>query len=173
MAEDHELGARVDDLARRVDAAESVLALHQLKARYAALVDARFARGAVVDRPRLDQLAAAAAALFTEDGVWDGGPALGIARGRGQIAARLAEPTLVFSRHLFVQPRLTVDGDRASARWDLLSPCRAADGTSYWMCGFEDDTYERSDDGTWRHRTMRMTTVILSPTDPGWERIFH
>jgi hypothetical protein len=41
------------------------------------------------------------------------------------------------------------------------------------MCGIEDDTYERSDDGTWRHRTMRMTTVFLSPTDPGWERIFH
>ena len=102
-----------------MDAAESTLALHELKSRYASLVDARFRRGAVVGRARLDAVAGAAAALFTEDGVWDGGPALGVARGREAIAARLAEPTLVFSRHLFVQPRLAVDGDRASGPGDL------------------------------------------------------
>jgi hypothetical protein len=165
-----ELGARVDALARRVDAAESTLALHELKARYAELVDARFARGAVVDRPRLDELATAAAALFTEDGVWDGGPALGVARGRGQIAARLAEPTLVFSRHLFVQPRLTVDGDRATGRWDLLCPCTRPDGESLWMCGHEDDTYARVD-GIWLHASMSLTTVFVSPAGGGWPRI--
>jgi hypothetical protein len=170
MATVDDLGARVDALARRVDAAESVLALHELKARYAALVDARFARGAVVERPRLDQLAAAAAALFTEDGIWDGGPTLGIARGRRQIAARLAEPTLVFSRHLFVQPRLTVDGDRATGRWDLLCPCTRTDGESMWMSGHEDDTYVRVD-GVWLHASMSLTTVFVAPAGGGWPRI--
>ena len=87
-----------------------MLALHDLKARYGDLVDARFSRGAVVAPDRLAELAGRAAALFTEDGVWDGGPGLGVARGREEIAARLASPTLVFSRHLFVRPRIHVDG---------------------------------------------------------------
>jgi len=170
MTADADLAARLDELARRVDAAESVLALHDLKSRYAGLVDARFARGAVVDRDRLGGLAAEAAACFTEDGVWDGGPALGVARGRDEIAARLAEPTLVFSRHLFVQPRLAVDGDRATGRWDLLCPCTRPDGTSLWMSGVEDDTYRRVD-GAWLHATMRLTTVFVSPAGTGWPHI--
>jgi len=165
-----ELGARVDDLARRVDAAESVLALHELKSRYAGLVDARFARGTVVPRSRLDELAAATAALFTEDGVWDGGPALGVARGRAEIAARLAEPTLVFSRHLFVQPRLTVDGDRAVGRWELLCPCTGTDGRHRWMSGWEEDTYARVD-GSWLHASMALTAVFVAPAGTDWSRI--
>jgi len=165
-----ELGTRIDDLARRVDTAESTLALHGLKAGYADLVDARFARGEVVDRSRLEQLAAAAAGLFTEDGVWDGGPALGVARGRAEIAARLAEPTLVFSRHLFVQPRLTVAGDRATGRWQLLCPCTDADGRPLWMSGWEDDTYARVD-GTWLHASMTLTTVFVAPAGTDWSRI--
>jgi len=164
---DDELVRRVDDLARRVDAAESVLAIQALKARYGEVVDARFHRGAVVEAALLAELAATAASLFTEDGVWDGGPALGVARGRAQIAARLAGPTLTFSRHLFVKPRIEVDGDRASGRWDLLSPCTRPDGTSWWMCGYEDDTYARVD-GAWLHATMTLTTVFMAPAGGGW-----
>jgi len=170
MATNEELEARLDGLARRVDTAESTLALYELKARYAELVDARFERGAVVARPRLDGLVAAAAELFTEDGVWDGGPALGVARVRTEIAARLAQPTLVFARHLFVQPRLVVDGDRARGRWDLLCPCTRPDGESLWMCGREDDTYTRVD-GNWLHASMTLTTVFVSPAGAGWPRI--
>ncbi len=92
---------------------------------------------------RLAELADAIAALFTEDGVWDGGPGLGSVQGRDAIAARLRAPTLTFSRHLFTSPRIEVEGNRASARWDLLSPCNRPDGTAYWMCGYEDDTYAR------------------------------
>jgi hypothetical protein len=165
-----QLGARIDDLARRVDAAESVLAIHELKARYAELVDARFARGRVVEHGRLADVADAAAELFTEDGVWDGGPSLGVARGRTEISTRLAEPTLVFSRHLFVRPRIEVDGDRASARWELLCPCTRPDGESLWMSGYEDDTYTRVD-GVWLHATMSLSTVFVSPVAEGWPRI--
>jgi len=124
----------------------------------------------VIDRDRLVDLAAAAAELFTEDGVWDGGPALGVARGRVEIAARLAEPTLVFSRHLFVQPSLAVDGAAATGRWQLLCPCTGADGAALWMSGWEDDTYVRVD-GRWLHASMRLTTVFVAPAGVGWPRI--
>ncbi len=164
------LAGRVEQLERRLEAAESVLALHHLKARYGELVDARFTRGAVVGTGLLADLAARAAALFTEDGVWDGGPALGVARGRAEIAARLASPTLLFSRHLFVRPTISVEGPRAAARWELLSPCTRSDGTSMWMSGYEDDVYARID-GAWLHRSMTLTTVFVSPTGAGWPKI--
>ncbi len=165
-----ELSRRVDDLARRVGDAESVLAIHSLKARYAELVDARFARGRAVDDATMADVAAGVADLFTEDGVWDGGPALGVAEGRAAIADRLARPTLVFSRHLFVSPRIAVDGDRATGRWELLCPCTGADGTALWMSGQEDDVYRRVD-GTWLHASMSLTTVFVSPVGDGWPKI--
>ncbi|HEY5110275.1 MAG TPA: nuclear transport factor 2 family protein, partial [Acidimicrobiales bacterium] len=141
-----------------------------LKAGYAALVDARFARGAVVDRATLGDLARRAAGLFCEDGEWDGGPGLGVARGREEIAARLAAPSIVFSRHFFVTPRIAVEGDRATGRWELLSPCTRPDGTSLWMVGAEDDAYRRVD-GVWLHESMALTTYFVSPAGEGWPRI--
>jgi hypothetical protein len=155
-------------LRRRLDAVEAVLAIEELKARYGELVDRRFERGRVVDAERLADLAHEIAGLFSEDAEWDGGPALGVAVGRQAIAARMARPTLSFSRHLFVRPRIVVDGDRATGRWDLLAPCTAGDGSSYWMCGVEDDAYVRDADGRWLHRRMALTTVFMAPVGEGF-----
>jgi len=171
MATVEELAVEVAALRRRVDESESVLAIQGLKARYGALVDRRFSAGAVVDADTLAAVAEGAAALFTSDGVWDGGPGLGRAIGRDAIAARLRDPTLTFSRHFFMNPRIEVHGDSATARWDLLSPCRRPDGTSYWMCGYEDDGYTRVD-GTWLHRSMTLTTVFMTPVGEGWTRVW-
>ncbi|HXQ76506.1 MAG TPA: nuclear transport factor 2 family protein [Acidimicrobiales bacterium] len=165
-----ELAAEVATLRRRVASSESVLAIQALKARYGELVDRRFSGGAVVDAGTLADVAEAIAGLFTADGVWDGGPALGVATGRGAIATRLRDPTLTFSRHFFMNPQIEVDGDAARGRWDLLSPCRRDDGTSYWMGGYEDDEYALVD-GSWLHRSMRLTTVFMTPVGEGWTRI--
>jgi hypothetical protein len=165
-----EVADEVAELRRRVDAAESILQLHELKARYGELVDRRFSAGQVVDGDTLRRVSREAADLFTVDGTWDGGPGLGRHTGRVAIAERLADPTLTFSRHLFVKPRFTVHGDRARGRWDILSPCQREDGSSWWMCGYEDDEYIRVD-GEWLHSSMVLTTVFLSRVEPGWGRI--
>lgn len=165
-----ELAAEVAALRRRVEASEGVLELQSLKARYGELVDQRFGPDGVVDDQTLTRIADEVAALFTVDGVWDGGPALGRIIGRAAIAERLRTPTLSFSRHLFVKPRIRVEGHEGWARWDLLSPCRRLDGSSYWMCGFEDDHYVRQD-GVWLHKSMTLTTVFMSPITEGWTRI--
>jgi SnoaL-like domain len=154
-----------------VAAAEAALALHELKASYAALVDARYEGGAPAGPERLAELAQAIADLFTPDAVWDGGQGLGVAEGREAIAARMRAPTLLFSRHFFLAPRIQVDGARANARWELLSPCTTADGTSRWLCGYEDDEYELGEDGRWRHRRMTLTTVFLARADEGWQKV--
>ena len=103
-------------------------AIQSLKARYAQLVDERYVRGKVAPEERVAAVAEQIAALFTEDGVWDGGPALGVSTGREQIAARMRAPTLVFSWHFFLKPQIHVEGDRARARWDILSPCTTKEG---------------------------------------------
>jgi hypothetical protein len=172
MASVEELQAEVAALRVRVEAAEAVHAIQTLKARYAELVDARFVRGAPADEARLARVADEIAALFTEDGVWDGGPALGVATGRAEIAARMRAPTLRFSWHFFLKPRIEVRGDAASARWDILAPCTTQDGRPHWMVGFEDDAYARVG-GAWLHRRMKLTSVFLSPHATGWEKIFY
>jgi hypothetical protein len=166
-----ELAAEVTDLRGRVATSEAILAIQRLKSHYAELVDRRFSAGAVLEADALAAVAHSVAALFTPDGEWDGGPGLGQVKGRPAIAARLGEPTLVFSRHFFMNPRIDVDGHTARGRWDLLSPCRRADGVSYWMSGFEDDEYSCID-GVWLHRSMKLTTVFMTPVGEGWTRVF-
>ncbi len=171
MATLEELEQQITALRTRVDAAESVQAIQSLKANYAMLVDARFVKGAQVEAARMAEVADQIAALFTEDGVWDGGPALGLATGREEIAARMREPTLVFSWHFFLKPRIEVEGDTARARWDILSPCTTRDGTPHWMVGFEDDEYRRVD-GAWLHARMKLTSVFMSPHETGWQKVW-
>ncbi len=166
-----ELVTEVDRLRRRLEDCEAVLEIQALKARYGELVDRRFSAGRPVGADAMVLLADEIAALFTEDGVWDGGPGLGLATGRRAIAERLGRPTLAFSRHLFVKPRIEVEGHRARGRWDLLSPCRGTDGSSFWMCGFEDDEYLRVEGQGWLHRAMRLTVVFMSPVGEGWNKI--
>lgn len=168
---DAALEARLAALETRVEAAEAVHAIQSLKARYAELVDRRYTRGRAREGAELGEVARAIGDLFTEDGVWDGGPALGRCEGRAAIAERMAEPTLVFSWHFFLKPRIEVEGDRARARWDILSPCTTRDGRPHWMVGTEDDEYARVD-GVWLHRRMKLTTVFLAPHETGWEKIF-
>ncbi len=170
-AEAEDLTQRVARLEDRLRAVEDVQSIERLKAHYAACVDRRYTRGRAREGAELEALAREIAALFTEDGVWDGGSALGVATGRAEIAARMAEPTLRFSWHFFLKPRIEVDGDRATACWDILSPCTTQDGRPHWMVGTEDDVYRRVD-GQWLHERMKLTAVFLAPHETGWTRIF-
>lgn len=164
------MDTRAAETARRLRAAEDVQAIERLKGRYAELVDARYARGAARPAAELAPLADRIAALFTEDAVWDGGRALGVCEGREAIRRRMAEPTLRFSWHFFVKPRIVVDGDTATARWDILSPCTTSDGRPHWMVGTEDDAYRRVD-GAWLHARMKLTPVFLAPHETGWTKV--
>ncbi len=166
-----ELAAQLTELRTRVEASEGVLQIHAVKSHYANLVDRRFAKGKVVDQATLARIAGEIADSFIPDGVWDGGPGLGVAKGRAAIVDRLERPTLTFSRHLFTNPVIDVQGDRVSATWDLLCPCQRPDGASFWMSGSESDRYVRVD-GAWLHESMTLTTYFMAPVSDGWGRIF-
>jgi hypothetical protein len=162
-----ELRASVRDLERRLRVVEDVEAIRNLKARYGELVDARYAHGRPRERAELEPLAQQIAALFTEDAVWDGGAALGLCRGRDAIRQRFLEPTLHFSWHYFVKPRIQVEADRARASWDILAPCTTPDDRPHWMAGVEEDEYARVD-GAWLHSRMQLRVVFMAPHERGW-----
>jgi hypothetical protein len=156
-------------LAARVSALEDAEAIRRLKARYAELVDARYEKTGPKPAGELARLAGEIALLFAEDAVWDGGAGLGLCTGREAIRARMAEPTLLFSRHYFVNPQIEVDGDRARARWELLAPCTMRDGRPAWMAGAEEDEYARIG-GVWLHQRMALSVHFFAPHERGWAR---
>lgn len=167
MAES-DLIQRIESLERRLEAAEATLAIQRLKARYAELVDSRYTAAGPRTAPEIASIADAIVALFTEDAVWDGGERLGLHRGRAAIRQRFLEPTLHFTLHYFVMPAIEVEGDRASARWQILAPIRFGDGRAGWMSGSEDDVYRRDAQGDWRHERMRLQVNFLVPYERGW-----
>jgi hypothetical protein len=158
---------RLAALEARVRSLEDVEAIRELKARYGALVDSRYGPDGPKPRAELEPIAREIAGLFTEDALWDGGKALGACRGREAIRLRFLEPTLRFSWHYFVKPRIVVDGDRARGSWDLLAPCTTRDGRPHWMAGLEEDEYARVE-GAWLHTRMRLQVVFFAPYARGW-----
>jgi hypothetical protein len=158
---------RIDTLEARLTAAEDVLAIQNLKSRYGQLADARYTRGGIVDAPALERIADELAGLFSEDAVWDGGGNLGLCEGRNAIRQRFLEPTLAYTWHYFVKPRIDVDGDRARGTWDVLAHCTTKDGRAMWMSGSEDDDYVKQD-GVWLHQRMKLSLNFMAPYDKGW-----
>ncbi len=169
MTAGHAAESELAAITARVRTLEDAEAIRRLKARYAELVDARYGKSGPRPPEELAQLADSIAALFAEDAVWDGGSGLGVCHGRDGIRARMAEPTLLFSRHYFVNPQIEVDGDRARARWELLAPCTMRDGRPAWMAGAEDDEYTRIG-GIWLHQRMALSVHFFAPHERGWVR---
>ena len=167
MAGDDALEARLRELETRLAAVEAVQAIHNLKARYAELVDSRYGADGPKPAAEVARIADEIVALFTEDAVWDGGENLGLWRGRDEIRKRFLDPTLRFTLHYFVKPRIEVEGDRATGRWDILAPVSFQNGKPGWMAGTEDDEYRRVD-GRWLHSRMELGVVFMVPHERGW-----
>ena len=154
-------------LEARLARVEAEQEIQRLKARYGALVDARYDREGPRPRAELEPLARQIAELFTRDAVWDGGAGLGLCRGRDAIRERFLEPTLRFSWHYFVKPWIEVEGERARGSWDLLAPCTTRDGVASWLAGVEEDEYARVE-GRWLHSSMKLRVVFFAPHERGW-----
>jgi hypothetical protein len=166
---ERDLERRLEALETRLRAVEDVDEIQRLKARYAQLVDARYTRAGPKPRAEIETIATDIAALFSEDAVWDGGAGLGVCTGREAIRARFLQPTLHFSWHFFLKPRIEVSGDEARGTWDILSPCTTREGRAMWMAGVEEDEYVRSGEG-WLHSSMRLDVVFMAPYERGWAR---
>ena len=160
-------------LKERIGRLENVEAIRRLKARYAYLADAKYTE----DHRRkpeaeLDAVAWQQALRFTEDAMWDGGPTFGRAEGRRAIYDLLRAGPWTFAMHYFMNPLITVDGDRASGRWMLWEAATLAQGeTAVLISALTDDDYVRVD-GNWLMSRMRLTLRFMVPFPGGdWSRL--
>ena len=143
-------------LEERIRTLEDIERIKQLKARYAAACDDNYDAEAI-------------AALFTIDGVWDGGP-MGKAEGREAIAkffSRVSE-FFPFAIHNVMNPIIDVDGDHATGQWYLIQPATMAKGNqAVWLAGSYNDRYVRVGED-WMFQHLAVTVRFLTPYHEGW-----
>jgi hypothetical protein len=159
------------DLEKRIQALEDLEAIKKLKAKYGQLCDARYDLKtlAMKSENEVKSIAREIANLFTEDAVWDGGERLRIARGREEIYERFVNSAFNFAVHYFVMPDITIDGNKAKARWYLFQAATSKENVAVWMAGIEDDEYTKWND-RWLQTYMKVTIAFLTPYDQGWAK---
>lgn len=129
-----------------------------LKARYAAACDSNYDADAIAD-------------LFTEDAVWDGGK-FGKAEGRENIRRffRHAREVFSFAIHNVMNPRIDVDGDRATGQWCLVQPAtREPETQAVWLAAVYHDEYVRVS-GKWLFKNLQLSSNFLTPYEQGWAK---
>lgn len=150
-------------LEERVRALEDREEIVRLKARYVNYNDGGWAGPTHTD-PR------AVAELFTEDGVWDGRPTSGYARGRQEIRDLFeAFGAVPFIVHYVTNPLIEVDGDAATGHWHALVTTTMPDKGALWVLGIYKEAYVRLSDG-WKFRSLRFDTISSTPYALGWDR---
>jgi uncharacterized protein (TIGR02246 family) len=140
----------------RLQTLEDIEEIRKLKARYAAACDNNYDADAI-------------AALFTEDAVWDG-RALGKAEGRAEIRKFFSRASeyFPFAMHNVMNPIIEVDGDRATAVWNLLQPATMARGNqAVWLAATYHDEYLRAG-GAWKFARLTVHAHFLTPYNEGW-----
>ena len=122
----------METLETRVSKLSDIDEIKRLKARYAAACDNDYDADAIAE-------------LFTEDAVWEGGK-FGKAEGRENIRRffRHAPGVFSFAIHNVMNPRIEVEGDRATGRWYLMQPATREQGTeAVWLAAVYHDEYVR------------------------------
>lgn len=144
-------------LADRVQRLEDIEEIRRLKLTYAAFCDESYRPAALAD-------------LFTPDGVWDGGDAYGVYRGRDEIAGywRNCADAIPFAIHLILNHIVDVTelGVAATGTCHLMQPM-TLNGEATWAAVRYDESYVVHD-GRWRFVSSRLTTLLLASHATGW-----
>lgn len=148
----------IKELARRIQAIESLEEIKKLKARYAEACDYKYNLEKMME-------------IFTEDAVWDGGKQFGVHKGREEIRALFtrASKTFPFAIHYFVQPNIRIKGDKAYGRWYMFMAATSSDNRAVWLAGYEDDEYALIK-GRWWQSRLKLTLLFQTPYEEGWHR---
>jgi hypothetical protein len=146
---------------QRLQALEDREELIKLKARYVNYNDGGW-RGPTHTDP------VAVADLFVEDGVWDGSPNAGYAKGRAEIKALFEHFRAVkFIVHYVTNPLIEVDGDTATGHWHAIVTSTMPDDSSLWILGLYKEQYVRTAQGG-RIKLLRFETAVAAPYELGW-----
>ncbi|NBA94844.1 nuclear transport factor 2 family protein [Pseudomonas sp. R5(2019)] len=167
-------------LTERLQRLEAVEAIRQLKARYAALADAKYTADYRQREPeRLSELAKAQAACFTSQAVWHGAEFGGDRVGREALAQWFEQSPWCFAAHYYVGADIEVDGQQARAAWRLWQlALRADNAEAVLLMARTEETYQYSEAEGWLIDSMRFCDVQVAalgngslPLAPGLEAL--
>ncbi len=149
------------DVELRLGKVEAQLAIQRLKAVYAGLCDVGYPPEPL-------------AALFTEDGIFDGGARFGAHQGREALKTYFGaiSSDIVWALHYMVGPAIVVDEGLSSATgtWYLWQPCTlsvAGKQVPTWISGKYSDNYRRVD-GAWLFSRVELVCETVADTRGSW-----
>lgn len=114
--------------------------------------------------------------LYTETGEMTGGFShqddhVGHTELRKRLQALLAEGRQ-FTRHLAFNPRIRVDGDTATGRWNFLAIVVTDDGTMKRAYGDYFDEYQRRN-GDWKIHATEVDIRMVESVEDGFDLEFY
>ena len=146
----------IEELGQRIQTLEDIEAIKKLKARYCAGADER-------DEEKF-------VGCFTEDAIWDGG-SFGRYEGREAIQKffHSIPKILGFAIHYVMNPRIEVNGDKATGNWYLLEPCTMLEGgeQAVWGVAKYEEEYVKVN-GEWKMQNLILAPECWTPFDQGW-----
>ncbi len=144
------------ELENRIKKLEDVEAIKQFKALYCDICD---------DAHNPDRITQ----LFVDDGIWEAGE-FGKAQGPDAIGKVFQgfQEQISFSQHNISNPRIEVDGDRASGIWYIFGPFTFRDDDdARWIAARHDDEYVKVN-GVWFYQHLRATIRMFASYEKGW-----
>jgi hypothetical protein len=155
-------GPLVRELAARLRKLEDIEEIRNLKIAYCKALDGGW-------DPQGASHMGDLAALFVEDGIWDGRPSSPVARGRDEIREMIKSFRPVpFIMHIVTNPKITVDGDSAHGTWDVVLPMTSPSGQPNLGFGAYDEVYARTPEG-WKFRSLRFHLAGLTLPPNGYD----
>jgi hypothetical protein len=149
------------DLKDRIERLEAINDIRNLMADYTHYFDAGW--------PGAGQDAEKVGALFTEDAVWGGGEDAQHGRARIQSWCARFGHAAKMSLHIAMNPKIEVDGDRATGAWSGLIPMVTPNGEALWVGGrYECECLRQG--GEWKIARMKFLTAFQTPYDEGFAR---
>ena len=159
MSKQTDLEATLAALTERITQIEDLEAIKQLKALYCEICDDGHDPERIVT-------------IFTQDAIWEG-RGIGKACGHEEIKAlfRGFRDSISYSQHMVMNPRITIDQDRAHATWYFLGPFTFAAGNqAKWQAARYHEDYIKID-GEWKIQHLRVKGPSMSADyETGWAR---
>lgn len=137
-------------LEKRITRIEDIEAIKYLKSQYCEICD---------DLHNPDRIAS----VFAEDAIWESAD-FGIARGHKEIQELFAnfKKMFSFSQHNIMNPRIEVNGDRATGIWYIMGPWTYAETKEEkWLALRYDDDYVKID-GEWKYQHLRVALRMVA-----------
>tara|TARA_B100000795_G_scaffold229182_1_gene186145 strand:- start:716 stop:1216 length:501 start_codon:yes stop_codon:yes gene_type:complete len=150
-------------------ASADIVAIEQLKARYAMFADAKYRPNHSQAEPHvLAEAARGQASCFTEDAYWDAGAEFGgILHGRSALEDFFSNPPWRYAVHFYASPMFEKVGDRATAIWRLWQICLPLDQNEpILLAATTQEEFVKTSKG-WLHQRVRFKTLDRLPVPGG------